>query len=463
MTNFDKWQLYMKDFISPQSFVDFSFYYMIGAALQRRVWTGPEHSPLYPNMYIILVGEPGIGKGLVVKQIAEILRHHKLENPHKLNTEPDLSTPEKANEYATKVADYNKAPKSDIDQPLLIPVAADASTYEALVRKSSQSTRRINYPKWDEKLQKHTSGIYVHSSLCFCLEEISSLFRKKTEDLVNYLLHAFDCGDYEYETIGRGTDKVRKCCLSFFGGTTPSFMQSTFNDKLLNEGFSSRTIFIVANANRHNKLFIPQLSPEQVEARNDIITHIGKLTKLYGHCKLEPDAVKFMEHWWEVEHQTRRPNTSLKLASYYARKNIHALKLATAVHFGEDAEMDGSGRPKNMITVAECQVALAMLAQVEQTMHFALGFDSQNPLSAPSKKIKEYVTKTGPYCFNELFIEFNQLVRKSELEEILVYLTTTSQLHIISCKDAVTDKHVVVYHTEKTLSPENRRKTKYKP
>jgi hypothetical protein len=139
------------------------------------------------------------------------------------------------------------------------------------------------------------------------------------------------------------------------------------------------------------------------------------------------------------------------------------LKLATAVHFGEDAEMDGNGKPKNMITVAECQVALAMLAQVEQTMHFALGFDSQNPLSAPSKKIKEYVTKTGPYCFNELFIEFNQLVRKSELEEILVYLTTTSQLHIISCKDTVTDKHVVVYHTEKALSPENRRKTKYKP
>ena len=291
LTNFQKWRLYMDGFISPDSFIDWGFYYLISAALQRRVWLGPDHSRLYSNMYVILVADPGIGKGLVVKQIAELVKHHKLPDPNngslnkhlleKAPTEVDRAAIEevaKADYTAAQELeggstdkDGNKITRNKIyEKPLLFPVAADATTYEALVRSMSKAIRRINYKEFDEKVGKEIMKIYTHSSLCFCLEEISSLFRKRTEDLVHFLIQAYDCGDYTYDTKTQGKDRVRKCCLNFFGGTTPGFMQTTFDDQLLTEGFASRCFFIFAAKNRKTTLWIPELTQAQKSAYSDL-------------------------------------------------------------------------------------------------------------------------------------------------------------------------------------------------
>src|SRR5437667_9649237 len=97
MTNYERWKSYMSGFSSPDNYIDWGWYYLIAASLQRRVWCGPLHSPLYSNNYTILVGEPGIGKGLVIKQVSEFLRFHKIENP-KINGTNQGKPEEKAKE-----------------------------------------------------------------------------------------------------------------------------------------------------------------------------------------------------------------------------------------------------------------------------------------------------------------------------------------------------------------------------
>ena len=79
MTNWDRWQLRLREVTSPQSFIDFGFVYLVSSYLQRRVWTNADHQKLFPNVYIILVGDPGIGKGLVIKPVTEFLKGHKLD------------------------------------------------------------------------------------------------------------------------------------------------------------------------------------------------------------------------------------------------------------------------------------------------------------------------------------------------------------------------------------------------
>jgi len=43
-----------------------------------------------------------------------------------------------------------------------------------------------------------------------------------------------------YETKHGGQDRVRRLCLNMFGGAVPEFMQSIFDDRLVNSGFTSR-------------------------------------------------------------------------------------------------------------------------------------------------------------------------------------------------------------------------------
>lgn len=423
LSNFEKWREYMAGSISPDNFINWGWYNIITSALQRRVWVGPKHAPLYPNIYTILVAEPGVGKGRVITFVSEILKHHKLINPKEINASnlpKEMDETQKLIAKQVSAEDYKEASKEEdkftakqkyYEKPLLIPVAADAITYEALVLEMARSFRRINYPEWCPLTNKYKNGMYLHSSLCFCLEEISSLFRKRMEDLVNCLLKVYDCGDYNYETIKRGKDRVKSCCLNFFGGTTPGFMQSVFNDKLLSEGFSSRTFFIYATKNRKTALRIPELTKEQLAYKKDIIEHVEKLTKLYGPVEVEEEAWHFLEEWWKKA-QGERPNTNTKLNPYYARKNIHVQKLAMAIHFGESTEMK--------IGIETFKQALVILAEEEKRMHYALGFSSDNPLQAVSAKIEKYLLSCEkPKTYKEIYAEFWSSIPTKDAEKDL--------------------------------------------
>lgn len=433
-SNFERWQLLMKDITSPQSFIDFGWYYTVAAALQRRVWCGPEHKPIFPNIYVILVAPPGVGKGLVIKEVEYLLRYHYLEDPNapaKAAPDANVTTVDPHVVAAINAANYAQATngemKRTMKKPLLIPLAANATTFEALVRSMTKATRRINYMKHDEKLGKNVLQIYTHCSLAFCLEEISSLFRRHTEDVANFLLQAYDCGNYEYDTKTQGNDEIHRCCLNFFGGTTPVFMESTFNDKLLNDGFSSRTWFIVEQRNRFDKLLIPPLSPEQTEARAHLAEHVKRLSKLYGHIEYETEAWKWLEHWWEQPDRPRA-NKSPKLDAYYGRKNIHSQKLAQILHFSEDADMNEHGAPLRKITLATVKRAVALLDEREESMHLALNFEGNNPLATVGKKMMTYVRRNGPQSTMDFLMEFWGDADKDQIDQILHHFVDMKKL-----------------------------------
>ena len=256
MTNFDRWQLLMKDVCSPQSYVDFSFYFIISAALQRRVWCGPAHMPLFPNMYIVLVGEPAVGKGVSIKPTIEMLRHHKWK--------PEIK------DVTDSMAHVVMGRKGEQNEEYAITAAAESITFEALTRLTAQAARAVTYTTIDAK-GKPKKCTYLHSSVCATLEEMSSMFNKSADKVVDFLLVAWDCGDYHYKTKHMGEDKIRQCCLSLMAGTTPSFISKTFKHDLIGEGFSARTIFIYETTNRVVPMIKPEYTQQQLQAKTDLL------------------------------------------------------------------------------------------------------------------------------------------------------------------------------------------------
>jgi RNA-binding protein YhbY len=433
MTNFDAWHFYMKDVIAPASFISLSFYSMIATALQRRVFLGSEERPLFPNMYIILVGEPGIGKGVALDPIVTALRHHKLKK-FRVDKNKEQTTEEQAQTLAALLAEMetsnNKEPNgefkkmSSYEEPLLFPIAANAITYEALVKAHAQSLRST-FPVEKERYKNCPllkQGLYNHSSLAFVLEEISSLFRKHTEDVAQYLITAFDCKDYKYQTIGRGVDRVINPCLNLLAGTTPQFMKSTFTDNLLNDGFASRVVFCFEPKNRFYRFESAVVTPEQVAAKNQVIAHLEKLAYLFGQVTYSPEAKEFMKHYIEVTigEKQERINKDPKLIYYYSRKNIHVQKIAMAMHFAETSETE--------IQLSTCETAIQFLNNIEVGMHRALSRDGRNPLAPVIENIRKslYLNfKTKLQIWEEHFLD---LAGEHELEEALEYLMKTNKI-----------------------------------
>lgn len=445
MTNFEKWFAYNDGLPSPDLFIEWAFYYMIGAALQRRVWCPPEHDKIYANMYVTLVGDPGVGKGGPIRRVSEILTEHKRKDfvtgRHATSDEErrmaaEIHEKEKSENTETTV---NGSKKSGVMDALLFPTAADAVTYQALVKCMAESYRFVDFPSVDDKGEKRMK-IYGHSSMHVCLEEKSSLFKKHTEDLINFLIQAYDAGEtYEYMTISRGRDKIKKVCLSILAGTTPDFMQSTFDEKILGQGYSSRTFYIYGAKNRKTVFFRPELNDQQRQYRKEIAEHVKGLAGLYGCVKLEPGTFDFLQKWLEEQENnpSLRASKSVKLKAYYARKNIHVMKLAMALHFGESHEM--------YIPLETFKRAIDVLYKTEKTMHMALCLGGENKLSAVGRKIIKYLQTEGERTFNQIYAEFFEDAKKQEIEETLEFLRDTSQIVLNSKTNPVTKETLAYY------------------
>jgi hypothetical protein len=313
-------------------------------------------------------------------------------------------------------------------EPLLyLPIGANATTFEALTQTMAGSVRRHPWKRLNSKTQATEAGVYSHCSLCFGLAELSSLVKARSENIVNFFTDIYDCKDpYKYVTKHSGIDVIFKPCLNLIAGTTLAYMQDIFNDRILNDGYASRSWFVWASKPRFFKMFFSHVTPEQDLCRDLLLKHIGRLIKVYGEVTFSPEATEHLTHFWEVKmfNGSGRINKSPKLDYYYGRKNIHTLKHCMQQHFAE-VEIDDEGQCSMEIQLPTVIRALASLDKIEGRMHEALQFGAANPLYRPMKKVVAYLETNGPTQERDLMVEFWADLpppASETLERILEYL-----------------------------------------
>ena len=445
VTNLDRWRFYLKSIEAPDAFIDWSFYWMISASLQRRVWWGSSERPLYPNLYVFLVAGPGIGKSITITPVKQFLEWHKLKDKGPFDADsifkrivpPDLLG---SSLNASHVQDLHsnmlvpgptkrEQQAEDESHLQLFPSGADCTTYEQLIHDIARSTRMVSFETIREGVAKR--GLYTHNTIAMMSTELSNLLKKNTENIVNFLLEGYDCKDrYEYRTKNMGKDMITKCCVNFLAGTTPDYMEEAFDDAIINGGMSARSVFVFAFANRFQKWNISEMSLEQIMAKAQILSWMRKLSTLYGEVKLSPEAEEYMKFWYENIHAQSRVNKDPKLESYYGRKRVHVVKLSMAMHFADSTEM--------VIPLETCIRALEMLENTEKYMHLALQVGSKNPFANIARSIVRFLALRAnePVSFKELLETFYTDAKTADLQEIVQYMITTGKL-VASTEDNV--------------------------
>lgn len=451
MTNYERWLSYTDDLPSPQNYVQWGWIFLVSAVLQRRVWCPPTHDPMFCNMFVTLVGKPGLGKDGVINRVNNVLTYwklkdfkvvnHKMSEADKVVAESVLKDDVKSAEKEIQSDHHNK---KAIHEALLFPDAPDATTYESLVQSMAQSYRHINYVAMDEKQQKNILKVYGHSSMYFCLSELESIFKKHTESLNTFLRQCYDSKEnYRYKTKTQGEDRIRRACLSFLAGTTPDFMQDSISSKITGDGFSSRNFYIFALKNRKSVGFRAELNDEQKKHFQELLDHVFKLAQLYGQVQLAPETVSFYNDWCknDYEHPEQRASRSPNLETYYSRKNIHIMKVAMALHFGETTDM--------VMPVSTFQRAIDLLHEEEKTMALALCVGDNNPLAKPSEKVMTYLSDGAHRAFNELLAEFWGKINREQLREVLEVLEQLDKVEQVKSVKESTNETTMKYKVKK--------------
>ena len=301
------WLDYTEPYFSPDSFRVLGWLFMCGAALQRRVWFGSlDYKPMFCNPYILLIGSPATGKGLVQDNVYPMLQVHKDPRRQVKRGEPPAD---------------------------MITTGPDNITYERAVEAMAEN---IVVRKYTDATGKICD--YVSSPIAINLTEIETLFKLHAEAVGSLLRQGYDCVDHKYETKTQGRYHVKATCVSLFAGTQPSRLPKLAKLDAFTDGMASRCIMAFEDYPRHGGFHLGEPTEEVKAQKSILIAHLGRLCNLFGKLQYHKTTYDFLEKYFADRIDPLLRSSDEKLQSFFSRWRANCLKLAAAFHFSESTD-----------------------------------------------------------------------------------------------------------------------------
>ena len=307
------------------------------AALSREVYCEIEAGvPLYPNLYIMMVARPGVGKTRPIS-------------------------------VARRVA---------IGQGKDIGLAPNKVTQERLLQ--MLGTRFAGIPDKDGEARP--------LSFFFNISEIGTLMPKADLAYMQALADLWDCPElFEYQTKNKGQDKIVDSYLVMLLGAQPAWFGEGFPPNAFDMGLPARLIVIYSDDAVEYAVTQTPVgeTPKMVLSNVDpLIARVRQMKQCRGRVIFTPEALGRFQEWQAADY----PPTVIDpmLQGYARRRKLHAAKVATVLAL--------SAHPTDMsIHGADFDQALDYLFEAEKDMPKALAAAGGNIFRIRQEAVMTFV------------------------------------------------------------------------
>lgn len=267
---------YSKDLPSPIVFRLWTAIHAVGAATERRVWTNIGKLKLYPNLFVFLVGPPGVGKTVALSPMGEILR---------------------------KSGAVGIAPNDLTKQGLL-----DALS-------NCKKGCLINGVPFD------------YAFMALHISELSNFMDQYDTALAGLLTALFDCEAVnEEQKRGKGEKSViiNNPGISFVMGTATQNLGNTISDNMWGSGFMARVIMVHSADKIVPKDMFAQVDVDET-TRGELEIGLRRLGEVSGPMGWTDGAQDLMRDF-RLNNETEAPIHN-RLTHYTTRRWMHLCKL----------------------------------------------------------------------------------------------------------------------------------------
>lgn len=345
---------YTKNSEPPTIYHNWGALAIIAGALQRKVHLRMGFEKIYPNLYVILVGNSGrTRKGVALDVAYKML---------------------------SKISTVSVAPES--------------SSREALILAMKRALRNFQ--------DSETGEISMHCSITAFPEELAVLLGQGDIKLLANLTDWYNSKDeWSYETVGRGRDALQGVCLNLFGATAPDWIQSMLPQEAVGGGFTSRVIFVVAENKRAT---VPEhtLTPEELEMQERLGRDLERIHQLQGRFEFSDEGKDAYMGWYlEQDALLSKGQPAIddrRFAGYCERRATHLRKLMMLVSASHSDSL--------IITDQDFKSALSILTITEGKMHKTFGGLGTAPHSDISEKVMNYIRTLGITTRSQLLVKF---------------------------------------------------------
>jgi len=310
-----------------ETFRSFTAISTIAACLQRKChvnWEGV----IFPNLYIVLVGPPASRKNTAIVPAEKMLRE------------------------------------------LGIPVSAQATTPEALIRKMNKIS---SIPRMSEEQIMTPQD----AAMTIVSKEFTAFIGVRNLELITLLTDWYDCeDDWTRETKTQGTDELKNVWVNLLAATTPTALKDSLPRESIGMGLTSRIIFVYEEDKATVIMFSPAVDvwddelgearklddskhEEWDELRLDLIHDLSIISMMQGTFIPTKDYHAAYYTWREA-HEKNMPFRGTMLENYSNRKQTHLRKLSMIMSASRSNDMKLTGK--------DLERALAALDKVELKM-----------------------------------------------------------------------------------------------
>lgn len=362
----DSYLLYTLNSEPPITYHTWAGLSLLAGALQRKVHIIWGFETLYPNLFVILVGQSGKTRKGVALGIAKNL--------------------------LTKVPGVSVAP--------------EASSREAVILAMKRAMLSYEDPK--------SGKIVMHCSLTAFSEELAVFLGQGDVKLLANLTDWYDSkSDWAYETVGRGRDALQGLCFNLMGATAPDWLQSMLPQEAVGGGFTSRVIFVVED--KKGKM-IPehQLTEAEYELEAKLLRDLERISQLKGQFTFSPAGRDCYVGWYEQEDALLSKGEAavadVRFSGYCERRATHLRKLMMLMSASRSDELE--------IDVQDFDKALAVLKMTERKMHKTFGGLGRAKDSDVTDKVFEYIRGVGVTTRSTLMARFYRDLDPSSLRAV---------------------------------------------
>lgn len=291
---------------SPLIFKKWAAVAAVAAALERRVSVRLWGRNLFPNMYTVLVGPPGVGKSMAITEVEQLCQGAK----------------------EIKLAPSNLSKASLIDA-------------------IAHATKKVVFPVFEE-----------YNSLFVIASELG-VFLTDYGELVTLLQKMWDNERFEeWKRTGDRKILIERPQLNLLGGITPSDLSTRLPEGAWDQGFSSRTIFVFSDERTDTDPLALEDFSGDVSTQKDLVYDLENITTLNGTFRWDPAAGKAFTAWHMHGNQPQPDHP--RLVNYLPRRTIHLAKLCMV--------LSGSRGNDLVITMEDYETALGWLIEAELFM-----------------------------------------------------------------------------------------------
>lgn len=289
----------------------------IASALRKKTWLEVGRLKVFPNLYIVLVAEPGVARK------------------------------SQAISYAYEII---------CDLPAIITSADSGSAVglmESLVDSATYDTVQV----------KGVDTLVVHSSLSVISKEFESFLSSLGgSKMLVTLTDLYDAGEkpWKHKTQKAGTLLIPSVFLNILGATTPESLCSSLSSLVFGGGLASRITFVCSET-KAKKVPFPSFTTELESLRSDLLHDLTQISLLSGAFQYDPEAKEFWEAWYLAYDETnpKRLQQRKEFNGWYSRKPMLLQKLSV---------ITAASQGRQVVLTEDIQEAIQLTEEVERGM-----------------------------------------------------------------------------------------------